>query len=309
MSRNFWISITGVVVVGLAIGAFIYSTKPSKLLLQPDSERAVVTSPPSPPIAAQPTPSKRAETVVVAQEIQPEQQRQLLFSPPDRPRISNPTNRYNGPDVLRGYAEERMLNWVNRANQAFGFSTSPISMTNMLYGARCDEPGGLIGSVTMNNGRHVVSVVHNDIELYFDSWFREGVFRDPARLEALSQQKNYITEEDAKLIAHNSLKSLGLRAGQLAALEPPVVSQQTWLERQNQLLPVFVVVYPARRTPEEHREYLFRFDIMGIIPGGFVSEFWNRTYGNEKFLRTESPPGYREKVTDYLQSLKQKKEP
>ncbi|HEU0010066.1 MAG TPA: hypothetical protein VFT34_09655, partial [Verrucomicrobiae bacterium] len=130
---------------------------------------------------------------------------------------------------------------------------------------------------------------------------------DPIRLEALSREPNHLTTERARLLAERALKSLGMDEAKLAALSPPIVQQQTWKERNDQLLPVFVVIYPTRQTAEEHRDYLFRFDIMGIVPGGFVSEFHNATFGDEKYLQLPLAPGYREKARDFINSPAGKK--
>jgi len=235
----------------------------------------------------------------------PEDLHQVLFSSPNPEPPRRGTNEFLGTEELRPYAESVLLSVANKANGAFGFSPTPISLSNGTYRAKCYE-GGIEGVFGINR-RYFVNVVHNELATYADPWFREQVFRDPVRLEALSREPNYLTSEAARVVAETALKTLGMDETKLATLNPPVVQQQTWKERNNQLLPVFVVVYPTIKTPDEHRDYLFRFDILGIVPGGFVSEFHNATFGDEKYLQMPLPPGYREKANGFIDSPAGKK--
>lgn len=230
---------------------------------------------------------------------------QILYSSPTPLPPRRGTNEFRGPEELRAYAESVLFSVANKANSAFGFSPTPINLSNGTYRAKCYEGGieGVFGS----NRRYMVSVVHNELEIYADHWFREQVFRDPVRLEALSREPNHVTAEGALLLAERALKALGMDEAKLRALPPPTVQQQTWKERSDLLLPVFVVYYPTKQTAEEHRNYFFRFDIMGIVPGGFVSEFHNTTFGDEKFLQMPLMPGYREKARQFIDSPAGKK--
>jgi len=199
-----------------------------------------------------------------------------------------------------------MVTMANKANEAFEFSPSPLTLENCGYLARCNEEGGLNGSLAMNSGRHSVSVVHNQIEIYSDRSFDMEVFRDPARLEALKRETNYLTPEEARRLADRALKALGLSEVALARLGPPMAQQQKWGERGDELLPVFVVEYPRPGKSDAVVDYYFHFDIFGTQPGGFISKFHNATFGDERFLQVPLSPGYREKVREYLQAVQEK---
>ncbi len=143
---------------------------------------------------------------------------QILFSAPYQVPEPRATNQFLGPDELRPYAQDLLLSVANKANQAFRFTTSPIALSNGTYRAKCYEEG--IDGIFGMNRRYMVSVICSQIEIYADHWFREQVFRDPIRLEALSQEPNQLSAEGARSLAEQSLKTFGLDETVLARLGP-----------------------------------------------------------------------------------------
>ncbi len=106
-------------------------------------------------------------------------------------------------------------------------------------------------------------------------------------------------------MAERALKILGLSDERLAALGKPVVQQQSWKEK-DRLLPVFTVAYQRRIEADVEPSHIFRFEIMGIVPGGFISEFHNSAF-DEKFLQIQLPFDYKEKVQKHLETSTDKK--
>ena len=89
----------------------------------------------------------------------------LLFTSPFTPPQQRSTNELLGPEELRPYTEGVILDWANRANAAFHFSAAPVVLSNGTYRAKCYEGG--IEAVFGMDKRYVVSLVHNELEIYF----------------------------------------------------------------------------------------------------------------------------------------------